>query len=343
VGLATEMRWAKSKNLMFVVEDETAQVRCIVKPPSEASEVHPALDGLMDDDVVGVSGYFLVGEGDPIFFVQDIHLPPLGIHSKSMAGQDQAVSAAFLSDTHVGSMTFLGPQWDKMITWFNSDPLARTIKYFVLSGDGVDGVGIYPGQDRHLSIKDLFHQYSELARLLEALPDWVDVIILPGNHDAVRPAEPQPALDPEVQQDYSDTTFVGNPCDFSLHGVRVLSYHGKSIDDFVATLRSVSYSQPERAMQAMLERRHLAPSWGGKTPLSPEPEDNLVISTVPDIFVTGHVHGHFVGNYKGTTMVHSSTWQNQTDFQRMLGFQPKPCILTVVNLHTFATASIPFA
>ena len=114
--------------------------------------------------------------------------------------------------------------------------------------------------------------------------------------------------------------------------MRVLSYHGKSIDDFVATLRSVSI-QPERAMQAMLERRHLAPSWGGKTPLSPEPEDNLVISTVPDIFVTGHVHGHFVGNYKGTTMVHSSTWQNQTDFQRMLGFQPKPCILTVVNLH----------
>ena len=343
VGLATEMRWAKSKNLMFVVEDETAQIRCILKPPSDASEVHPALDGLMDDDVVGVSGYFLVGEGDPIFFVQDIHLPPLGFHSKNTSGEDRAVSAAFLSDTHVGSMTFLGPQWDKMIEWFNNDPLARTIKYFVLSGDGVDGVGIYPGQDRHLSIKDLFNQYSELARLLERLPDWVDVIILPGNHDAVRPAEPQPALDPEVQQDYSDATFVGNPCDFSLHGVRVLSYHGKSIDDFVATLRSVSYSRPERAMQAMLERRHLAPSWGGKTPLSPEPEDNLVIANVPDIFVTGHVHGHFVGNYKGTTMVHSSTWQNQTDFQRMLGFQPKPCILTVVNLHTYATASIPFA
>ena len=88
-------------------------------------------------------------------------------------------------------------------------------------------------------------------------------------------------------------------------------------------------------MQAMLERRHLAPSWGGKTPLSPEPEDNLVISTVPDIFVTGHVHGHFVGNYKGTTMVHSSTWQNQTDFQRMLGFNQNPASslwLTCIHL-----------
>ena len=178
VGLATEMRWTKNKNLMFVVEDETAQIKCLLTPPSDASNVHPALDGLMDDDVIGVTGYFSVGEGDPIFFVQDIHLPPLGMHSKNTSGEDQAVSAAFLSDTHVGSMTFLGPQWDKMIAWFNSDPLARTIKYFVLSGDGVDGVGIYPGQDRHLSIKDPFHQYSELARLLEALPDWVDVIIL---------------------------------------------------------------------------------------------------------------------------------------------------------------------
>ncbi len=97
-----------------------------------------------------------------------------------------------------------------MIDWFKNDPLARTVKYFVLSGDGVDGVGIYPGQERHLTITDLFNQYGELARMLEEVPDWVDVVMLPGNHDAVRPAEPQPALDPEIQQDYSNTTFVGN-------------------------------------------------------------------------------------------------------------------------------------
>ena len=93
-------------------------------------------------------------------------------------------------------------------------PLAKTVQYFVLTGDGVDGVGIYPGQERHLAITDLFNQYGELARMLEDIPDWVDVVMLPGNHDAVRPAEPQPGLDPEVQQDYSNTTFVGNPCDF---------------------------------------------------------------------------------------------------------------------------------
>jgi DNA polymerase II small subunit len=343
VGLVSDARWTRAGNLSFAIEDETQQVQCSLRPPSGASPLHPSLDGLMNDDVVGVSGHFYIGNRDPVFSVSDIHMPPLNQHSKAAASADRAVSAAFLSDVHVGSKTFLGPQWEKMIEWFNTDPLARTVKYFVLSGDGVDGVGIYPGQERHLAITDLFKQYGELARLLEGLPDWVDVVILPGNHDAVRPAEPQPALDPEVQQDYSDTVFVGNPCEFSLHGVRILSYHGKSIDDFVAGLRSVTYSKPDMAMRAMLERRHLAPSWGGKTPLSPEPEDRMVIQRIPDIFVTGHVHGHFVGNHKGTTIVHSSTWQNQTDYQRMLGFQPKPCILTVVNLHTHATASIPFA
>ena len=342
VGLVSEPRWAKSGNLMFLLEDETTQIQCLLKPPSGANPLHAALDGLMNDDVVGVSGFF-IGDRTDLFIISNIHLPPLPRRAKNAASVDESVSAAFLSDVHVGSKTFLEPQWEKMINWFKNDPLAKNIKYFVLSGDGVDGVGIYPGQDRHLAITDLFKQYGALAMLLSDLPDWVDVIILPGNHDAVRPAEPQPALDPEVQQDYSDTVFVGNPCDFSLHGVRILSYHGKSIDDFVAGLRSVTYSTPEMAMRSMLERRHLAPSWGGKTPLSPEPEDSMVIGTIPDIFVTGHVHGQFVGDHKGTTIVHSSTWQDQTDYQRMLGFQPKPCILTVINLHTHASASIPFA
>ena len=342
VGLVSEPRWAKSGNLMFLLEDETTQIQCLLKPPTGANPLHSALDGLMNDDVVGVSGFF-IGDRTDLFIISNIHLPPLPRRAKNTASIDESVSAAFLSDVHVGSKTFLEPQWEKMINWFKTDPLAKTIKYFVLSGDGVDGVGIYPGQDRHLAITDLFKQYGALAILLSDLPDWVDVIILPGNHDAVRPAEPQPALDPEVQQDYSDAVFVGNPCDFSLHGVRILSYHGKSIDDFVAGLRSVTYAKPEMAMRSMLERRHLAPSWGGKTPLSPEPEDSMVIGTIPDIFVTGHVHGQFVGDHKGTTIVHSSTWQDQTDYQRMLGFQPKPCILTVINLHTHASASIPFA
>ena len=248
---------------------------------------------------------------------------------------------------NIGSGTFQEKEWDKFISWLNGNvdyhkEWIPSPGYLIIAGDAVDGIDSYPGQEADLSITDVWEQYAELSKSVNRIPTEIQTVIMPGNHDAVRPAEPQPAIDPELQTDYNNTLFVGNPCDFSLHGVRVLSYHGVSIMDFVSSLRTVTFETPEEAMKAMIDRRHLAPSWGGKTPLSPEPEDRLVIQEIPDIFVTGHVHGHHIETYKGVNLIHSSTWQDQTDYQRMLGFQPKPCILTVVNLHTHATAAIPF-
>ena len=73
-------------------------------------------------------------------------------------------------------------------------------------------------------------------------------------------------------------------------------------------------------MRQMLRRRHLAPQWGGKTPLSPEPEDGLVIRDVPISLLLGTFLGHACIDFRGTTLVCSSTWQDQTSYQRMLGF-----------------------
>ena len=294
IGLVNEPRYTKNGHLMWNLEDETGEMTCILtkKRGDDRDKAQEQIieAGLMPDDVIGVSGNF--SQTGDLFYVDDLHFPMENRHTK--VSSEHGVSVAFLSDIHVGSKTFLEAQWHKMVRWFNTDPLAKTIKYLILSGDCVDGVGIYPGQDKELAIPDLFAQYSEFARLLELLPDWVECIMLPGNHDAVRPAEPQPTFEKDIQQDYNTTTFVGNPCDFSLNGVRLLSYHGKSIDDFVAGLRTVTYADPVEAMREMLRRRHLAPQWGGKTPLSPEPEDGLVIrkfqiSLLLDTFTVMHV------------------------------------------------------
>ncbi len=342
IGLVNEPRYTKKGHLMWSLEDETGEMTCLLtkRQGDDRDKFQEQIieAGLMPDDVLGVSGVF--NQTGEIFYVDDLHFPMKDRHEKAVS--PFGISVAYISDIHLGSKTFLEAQWHKMVRWFHSDPLAKTIKYLVLSGDCVDGVGIYPGQDKELLIPDFYAQYSEFAKLVELLPDWVECIMLPGNHDAVRPAEPQPTFEKDIRQDYNTTTFVGNPCDFSLHGVRHLSYHGKSIDDFVAGLKTVTYADPVEAMRQMLRRRHLAPQWGGKTPLSPEPEDGLVINEVPDIFVTGHVHGHACVDFKGTTLVCSSTWQDQTSYQRMLGFQPKPCILTIINLQSHATISIPF-
>jgi len=161
----------------------------------------------------------------------------------------------------------------------------------------------------------------------------VTVLLIPGNHDAVRPAEPQPALPASIQKLFdSNVVFAGNPSLLSLHGVRILAYHGRSMDDFVSTIPGMSYHRPLDAMKAMMRMRHLAPIYGGKTPIAPEATDHLIIEEVPDIFATGHVHSVGVEAYRGVVLVNSSTWQAQTPYQKMRNIDPLPARLPLVDL-----------
>ena len=68
VGLASEVNWTRNGYMRFVLEDETTQISCMIKPPSDAHPLHPSLDGLMDDEIIGVTGRFSSGERDPISF-----------------------------------------------------------------------------------------------------------------------------------------------------------------------------------------------------------------------------------------------------------------------------------
>jgi DNA polymerase II small subunit len=242
--------------------------------------------------------------------------------------------AAFLSDMHIGSKTFLHKEWNKFLKWLKEkNPVAEKIKYLVIPGDIVDGVGIYPNQENDLEIMDVYEQYELLGNQMEEIPDYISVIIQPGNHDAVRRAEPQPAFDKEIQDFFpSNFHFVGNPCYFSIHGVEVLAYHGQSIIDFSTKVPSYDQSRPTEIMKGMLQRRHLAPIYGGSTPLAPEKKDYMVIDRIPDIFVTGHVHVTSIDRYRGVTLINASTWQSQTDYQRMRNIVPDPGKLPIINL-----------
>ena len=65
------------------------------------------------------------------------------------------VCVAFVSDLHVGSKMFAKEEFERFIDWLNllhgtdeQKALARKVKYLVISGDLIDGVGIYPGQEK---------------------------------------------------------------------------------------------------------------------------------------------------------------------------------------------------
>jgi DNA polymerase II small subunit len=41
-------------------------------------------------------------------------------------------------------------------------------------------------------------------------------------------------------------------------------------------------------------------------------------------------------SYKGVLLINSSTWQSQTEYQKMMNFQPQPAKVAVVDLQSLA-------
>jgi DNA polymerase II small subunit len=223
--------------------------------------------------------------------------------------------------------------------------IASRVKYLLVAGDIVDGVGIYPGQQNELTIRDVHKQYNYAAKYLEKIPSYIEIFLSPGNHDATRKSLPQPAI-PEGYltgiTGMNNIHSVGSPCLLSLHGVEVLMYHGRSLDDIIAVIPGMDHAHPEKAMRLLMQSRHLAPVYGGKTMLSPENRDYLVVDRVPDIFHAGHIHVIGYCNYRGVLVVNSGGWQDQTDYMEKLGLVPTPGLVPVVNLQTLQTTVLSF-
>ncbi len=223
--------------------------------------------------------------------------------------------------------------------------IAGHVKYVVIAGDLVDGVGVYPEQMKELATKDIYGQYQEVAKLAEQIPDYIELIIIPGNHDAARKALPQPA----IPRDYAEPLYearamysLGSPSTVSLHEVELLLYHGRSLDDIAAVAPNVSFQTPDKAMKLLLQSRHLAPIYGERTPIAAEKRDFTVIERVPDIFHAGHVHVLKCDTYRGILIVNSGAWQAQTEYQKRMGLVPTPGIVPIVDLQKMQVATINF-
>lgn len=346
IGMVNDIRKSRKGNTIIEVEDPTGIMPVIVLSNSELVEISREV---VKDEVIGVEGS--LGKNRDIMIANEIFFPDLPINREPKKSRDP-LALAIISDIHMGSTKFLENEFLKFIKWLRGElgsarqqELAGKVKYLIVGGDLVDGVGIYPGQEDELLIKDINEQYRKFAEYLLSIPEYIEIIVTPGNHDAVRQAEPQPAISEEfVSQLYEDSRvhMVGNPCYTSLHGVDILSYHGRSLDDIISAIPNLSYSQPEKAMLAIIKKRHLSPIYGGKVPISPERFDYMVIEDVPDIFHFGHVHTVGVERYRGTTIINSGTFQEQTSFQRKMNMRPDPARIPIVDLQSHRTTLMRF-
>ena len=348
IGMVVELATTKNGHKRIQLEDETGAITALVR--ADERQLMAMADTLVQDEVIGVVGQ-ASAKGD-LLFLESIVRPDIPLpDGQPKQTSDVPLMAAFLSDIHVGSKTFLNENWKRMLSWLNGESgskrdreAAGRVKYLVIPGDLVDGVGIYPGQQDELTIPDIYDQYGAFGDWMANVPDHVDIVIQPGNHDASRPAEPQPAFAQEVRGrfEHHDARFLANPATFKLHGVTTLGYHGSSLIDFATSVANLEYEKPLDTMEQMLKSRHLAPLYGERTPVAPEHHDYLVISQVPDLFVTGHVHVPGIRGYRGVQMVNSGTWQSQTSYQKMLNFTPEPAKMPLIDLQTLRGTLVDF-
>lgn len=346
LGIVREKSVSKSGNVIVEIEDEGGSLSAIVPGRREGlkgQQLAEKANSILHDEVLCLSG-FIDEEGRMI--ADDVIFPDIPT-TRQTGRARRDVYAAFVSDLHCGSYEFLEDEFDSFIDWLcgrdvdgNDRAMVEQIRYLFIAGDLVDGIGVYPEQFADLAIPSLYDQYSKLADKLRKLPDRIKIICIPGNHDASRQALPKPPINREFAKALYDLgdriLMVGDPTHIRVEGVDILLTHGDSLDDMVTNIPGASYKDPALPMKALLQKRHLAPIYGGKTELAPLSRDWLVIDSPPDIVHFGHAHHNAKDAYRGVMIINSGTFQAQTEFMRKQGVVPTPGIVTIINFRTGA-------
>ena len=333
IGMVSEIKTTTNGHRIAELEDSSATIPALFR---RDRPVFADAERLMPDEVIGARGK-LSGDGR-LFFAEQLLRPDIRIDNTPYRS-GQPGQAVFISDVHVGSNTFLEECWNRFADWLSD----ADASYLLIAGDLVDGIGVYPGQEHELAIKNIYEQYDRFGEMLSDLPSRIRIIISPGNHDVVRGAEPQPVIPDLFTKKFpANCMQVENPALVNLQGVRVLIYHGRSIDDMIGLIPGASYAQSGLMMQEMLQRRHLAPAYGRKTPIAAGKTDRLIIDPLPEILHTGHIHIRGMTTYRGVLGINAGTWQSQTSFQKQMNVNPTPAQAVVVDLQTLAPETFTF-
>ena len=341
VGIVSHKDVTKNGNIVLTCEDPTGSIKVLFTKQKE--DLFHEADDIVLDEVLGITGVM----GNNIVFANGVYFPDIPLTHPLKKGPDE-VYAVFISDIHFGIKQFCDAEFRRFASWLHGEYgnekqrlLGRKVKYVFVVGDIVEGVGIYPHQE------DIYEQYVYAAEMFSLFPSDIYLILCGGNHDAMRMAEPQPPFPHDIAGPlYSlpHVTIVSNPSLVRIHisedfpGFDVLLYHGYSLIYYSTMVNSLRQAGGQDAvdtiMQFLLRRRHLAPSHGS-TLYVPDPErDPLVLSSVPDFFVTGHIHRAKAGSYRNVTLLNCSCWVTQTEDQEKRGIIPDVAKVPVVNLQT---------
>lgn len=336
IGILYSKKISKDR-IWIEVEDETGIKKILISRKNNEI-LYRIINDIPLDTVLGLNVIILKNN---IILAKEAYLPNVIPNNKESR---EEIYVVFTSDLHIGSEKFLENEFLRFVEMMNrnlEDPtlfnMFLKIKYLIIAGDIVDGIGIFPDQEKELIITDIREQYKYAYNLLKKLPKNIKIIIIPGNHDATRKALPQPPINREYAREfYEDNRFImlGNPVHLMIHDVSTYVYHGDFLQDIFTLIPGVTQNNIDKAMRILLESRHAAPTFGVWTRIGPEPVDKLILPEKLDILHTGHIHRISIGNYNNILMINSGTWQEQTNYQKSNGYVPTPGKVPIVNLKT---------
>ncbi|MDP3033717.1 MAG: DNA polymerase II small subunit, partial [Methanobacteriaceae archaeon] len=152
IGMVKDFRTTKNGHKILEIEDETGEISVLVH--NDNHKLFEKSETIVRDEVIGIIG---VRKGNLFISSEIIHPGVPRIEEKPMN-----FSAVFISDVHIGSLNFLEEVFEKFIKWVNCEfgspeqiEIAKDVKYLLVAGDIVDGIGVYPNQDDDLNIKDI--------------------------------------------------------------------------------------------------------------------------------------------------------------------------------------------
>jgi DNA polymerase II small subunit len=344
IGLVNNIRKTKNGNYFIILEDLTNYVNVIVHKDSENQENVKLAERILIDQIIYVEGTYNPGEKGKIGIIYCNYITKIDIPRDYKPNlSNDPLSIALISDTHIGSKEFEENLWMRFIKFLNGKignknqrELAGRIKYIIINGDLVDGIGVYPTQKEDLNISDIYDQFHKASELLSGVPDYIKIFYSSGNHEPVRNAIPRPAVPKKYSSELlnMEVLCIGNPAIIQTHNVNTLIFHGDSLLDLNMLIPGLENNNPVETMIELLKCRHLAPVYGKKTQIAPTNKDWLVIDKIPDIFHTGHIHINGMDYYNNVCLVNSGCFQSQTDFMNSLGIHPTPGILSIVELDT---------
>ena len=334
IGMVYEKRMSKNGNLILNVDDLTGSVNLVVTSKNE--EMFNVAKEILNDNVIGFKCSIIA---ENMFIVNEIIFPDIPVQNNKPHLDDDCY-VAIIGDTHIGSKLFLEGEFSDFIDWISGNVekenyIAQQIKYLIIAGDLVDGIGVYPTQFEELAITDIFKQYELFEEYILKIPKNITIFITPGNHDAVRLSDPQPAIAKQFMPrlyEQPNIHMLGSPTWIDIEGFKTIIYHGASLHGIYAEIKEATMAKPDIAMKEVLKRRDLMPQYGERQTFIPMEKNLMTINEVPDIFVGADVHHHAYSKYKNCNLINVSCWQSITAYQIEKGHIPTLCKVMLFNL-----------